>query len=264
MSSRRSSYCVVGVILIVCGHACAAPDTKSAAAAASQSQPAQEPAEFEATLTRHVSLKYLLYLPKRYERSSKKWPLVLFLHGAGERGADLEQVKKHGPPKLVAEGKKLPFILVSPQCPNGDIWHPDTLDALIGFMIEHYRVDPDRVYCTGLSMGGYGAWELAAEHPERLAAILPICGGGDADMLRICRMKGVPVWAFHGAQDPVVPVSVEKDLVAALKHCGGSVWFTIYPDAKHNAWTRTYENPEVFKWMLQQRRGKPATSAPSS
>src|SRR6476660_4445622 len=104
------------------------PDCLTAAEDASpQSRPAQEPAYFEATLTRQVSLHYLLYLPEAYEGGRRKWPLVLYLHGAGERGSDLEHLKKHGPPKLVAEGKKLPFILVSPQCPDGDIWHADTL-----------------------------------------------------------------------------------------------------------------------------------------
>jgi predicted peptidase len=260
---RRAVCCfVLGIVSI--GSTYARPPVQAEAPDPTQSRPAQTPAEFDATLTRHVNLKYLLYLPQGYERRRKQWPLVLYLHGAGERGSDLERLKRHGPPKMVAEGKKLPFILVSPQCPDGDIWHADTLDAFLGYMTEHYRVDPDRVYCTGLSMGGYGAWELAAEHPERLAAILPICGGGDADMLRICRMKSIPVWAFHGAKDPVVPIGVEEDLVKALRECGGSVWFTIYPDAKHDAWTRTYKNRKVFKWMLQQRRGRPATSAPSS
>ena len=156
----------------------------------------------------------------------------------------------------VEHGKQFPFILVSPQCPADSWWDVEELNELLGYIIEKHRVDADRVYCTGLSMGGYGSWELAARHPERFAAIVPICGGGDVVVLGICRMKHVPVWAFHGARDPVVPIEEDRRLVEALKHCGGSVQFTVYPDVEHNAWTRTYDNPKVFEWMLAQRRAR--------
>ena len=131
-------------------------------------------------ITTTVTCEYLLYLPKDYGKSERKWPLVLFLHGAGERGANLDLVKTHGPPKLIQQGKEFPFIVVSPQCPQG-IWWPeivDTLAALLDEVRENYAVDSDRVYLTGLSMGGYGTWTLACRYPERFAAIAPVCGGG--------------------------------------------------------------------------------------
>ena len=126
-----------------------------------------------------MKLNYLLFLPEGYESSGeKKWPLMLFLHGAGESGNDLEKVKLHGPPKIVGHKKDFPFIVVSPQSP-GRGWNPDTLNALLDDVVAHNRVDPDRVYLTGLSMGGFGTWALAAAHPDRFAAIAPICGGGN-------------------------------------------------------------------------------------
>jgi predicted peptidase len=177
---------------------------------------------------------------------------MVFLHGAGERGSDLEKVKTHGPPKLVAQGKVFPFILVSPQCPEGQWWDTDMLDALLDTVLAKYRVDPDRVYLTGLSMGGFATWAWAAAHPERFAAIAPICGGGDPFLA--WRLKSLPVWAFHGAKDPVVPVKMTTDMVDALKAAGGDVRVTIYPDAGHDAWTDTYNNQELYDWFLQHHR----------
>src|SRR5699024_6921671 len=124
--------------------------------------------------------EYLLYLPQDYKETGyKRWPLVLFLHGAGERGNDLEAVKKNGLPKLVEEGRDFPFIIVSPQCPAGLWWSTDDLNLLLNDLIQRYEVDIDRIYATGLSMGGFGTWEMAIRFPDRFAAIAPICGGGD-------------------------------------------------------------------------------------
>ena len=127
-----------------------------------------------------MKIDYLLYLPKDYGKTQDKWPLMIFLHGAGERGSDLNKVKVHGPPKLVERGKGLPFIIVSPQCPSGHWWPTkvETVMALIDDIVEKYNVDESRIYLTGLSMGGYGTWAIACAHPERFAAIVPICGGG--------------------------------------------------------------------------------------
>jgi predicted peptidase len=125
-----------------------------------------------------VEMGYLLYLPKNYD-TKESWPLVLFLHGAGERGDDLELVKKHGPPKLISEGKEFPFIVVSPQCPKDRWWEPIELIALLDDLQSKLKVDEDRIYLTGLSMGGFGTWRLAAFAPDRLATIAPICGGGE-------------------------------------------------------------------------------------
>jgi predicted peptidase len=210
---------------------------------------------FQKEMTKTVSLRYLLYLPKGYgEKKDQKWPLILFLHGAGERGSDLELVKKHGPPKLVDQGKELPFIIVSPQCPAGT-WWTEELDALVALLDDvqsRYAVDPDRVYLTGLSMGGFGSWALGCRHPERFAAMAPICGGGDWFLAE--RLKNVPVWVFHGAKDPVVPLRESTEMVDALKRAGGDVQLTVYPEAQHDSWTETYNNPKLFEWFLSHRR----------
>ena len=198
-----------------------------------------------------VKLDYLLYLPKGYEQQAS-WPLMLFLHGAGERGSDIEVVKKHGPPKLIAGGKDFPFIVVSPQCPKEMWWEPIELVALLDEISSKYKVDADRVYVTGLSMGGFGSWRLAAYAPQRLAAIAPICGGGESYWTK--QFVHLPVWAFHGAKDTGVPLERSQAMIDALKKNGGEPKLTIYPEAGHDSWTATYENPEFYEWILAQKR----------
>jgi predicted peptidase len=207
---------------------------------------------FDATVTRKLTLRYLLYLPEGYDPGGKPWPLVLFLHGSGERGAELSAVTHQGLPKL-AGGKSLPFILVAPQVPAGELWSADALKALLDDLQTRLRVDPDRVYLTGLSMGAFGAWDLAIANPDRFAALLVISGGGNP--VEVCRLKGVPVWIFHGRKDDVIPVSWAEELGKRLQRCAGNVKVTIYPDAGHDAWSRTYEDPAVLEWLLAQRRG---------
>ena len=211
----------------------------------------QRPEHFEREITVPAALDYLLFRPAGYEQSQKKWPLMLFLHGAGESGRDLAKVKTHGPPKLVETKPDFPFILVSPQSP-GRGWNPDVLNALLDDLVRTYRVDPDRVYLTGLSMGGFGTWELAAAHPEKFAAIAPICGGGNPQNAK--KLARLPIWVFHGAKDPVVPVRRSQEMVDALKAAGANVKFTVYPEAHHDSWTETYANPEFYQWLLEQKR----------
>ena len=202
-------------------------------------------------------LRYLLSLPQGYEAdTTKRWPLMLFLHGSGERGDDLSKVKVHGPPKLVAEGRQFPFIIVSPQCPNGQWWFPQQLGELLDSISAQYRVDADRIYVTGLSMGGRGTWDLAMEYPDRFAAIAPIAGWGDE--YDVERVTHLPVWAFHGDKDAAVPMELGQRTVEALKKAGGDVQFTIYPNVEHDSWTATYENQDLYDWFLQHRRGAPA------
>ncbi len=208
-----------------------------------------------------VTLKYLLYLPEDYAQKDA-WPLLLFLHGAGERGDDLDRVKVHGPPKLIAAGKQFPLVCVSPQCPANRWWQSEDLTALVDEILEKYKVDKDRVYVTGLSMGGFGTWSLAAATPERFAALVPICGGGDPIWAR--RISHIPVWVFHGAKDSVVPLERSERMVEALQKAGGQVKFTVFPDAGHDSWTAAYNNPELYEWLLQQKRaaGKPGRAKP--
>lgn len=211
----------------------------------------QQHLKLEKEIKLKVELQYLLYLPEDYEKAEKEYPLVLFLHGAGERGNDIELVKRNGPPKLIEEGKNFPFILVSPQCPEQTRWNyqTQTLIALLDEIESKYRVDKNRIYVTGLSMGGQGTWSLALTQPNRFAAIAPICGW--TDTWEVCKIKHLPVWVFHGAKDNVVPVTESQQMFDALKQCGAeNIKLTIYPEANHDAWTETYNNPELYNWLL--------------
>jgi len=232
--------------------------------------PGQQARVFRGPVVQPVQLQYLLALPEGYdEDKQKKWPLVLFLHGMGERGSTLTNVAVHGPPKLVAQGRKFPFILVAPQCPLGDFWHAEQLIALLDDVKKQYRVDDDRVSVTGLSMGGYGTWELATTFPQYFAAAAPICGGGGiipiaaANADRRANIKALPIWAFHGAKDNIVPLSESESMVNQLKRIGNNAKLTVYPNANHDSWTETYNNPELYSWLLQQTR-QPAVKSWSS
>jgi predicted peptidase len=196
-------------------------------------------------------MNYLLYLPENYE-ARESWPLLLFLHGSGERGDDLELVKVHGPPKLISQGKHFPFIVVSPQCLKKHRWQATELTTLLDQIEEDYKVDQDRVYVTGLSMGGFGTWSLATFAPQRFAAIAPVCGGGETYWVR--NFTHLPIWVFHGGKDKVVPVRRSQEMVDELKKKKGNVKLTIYPESQHDSWTETYDNPDLYTWLLEQKR----------
>jgi len=213
-----------------------------------------------------VKLDYLLYLPADYGKDQgKKWPLIFFLHGSGERGSDVNKVKIHGPPKLIAQNADSPvkqFIVVSPQCPSTQRgWNVFDLEALLDDVLSKYNVDQDRVYLTGLSMGGFGTWEWATRNPDRFAAIAPMCGGGNTALAR--RLKSLPIWVFHGDADPTVPVKNSDNMVEALKAAGADVKYTRYPGVGHDCWTQSYNNPELFEWFLSHHRGQAAAAAPA-
>lgn len=217
---------------------------------------------FSKQITRTLQAGYLLHLPKSYDPAgSKRWPLMLFLHGAGERGDDLSRVAVHGPPKLVKKRPDFPFILVSPQCPDGEVWSDEILLALLDSVVAEHRVDTNRVYLTGLSMGGYGTWSLGVKYPERFAAIAPICGGGEtihvllSSRSRSAALKTLGVWAFHGAKDSVVKLDESRRMVTALKAAGvKEVELTVYPESDHDAWTETYANEKLYEWFLRHAR----------
>lgn len=252
-----------GLFLTSC-HALIAAEPDTAPAAGEPSKAEASPAEpalvnsnqleklFEKEITVTAKYHYLLSLPAGYENDDRRWPLMLFLHGAGESGESLAKVKANGPPKLIAGNERaFPCIVVSPQSP-GRGWNPDYLAALLDDICATYRVDPERIYLTGLSMGGYGSWMLAAAQPNRFAAIVPICGGGnpaDADTL-----KGIPIWVFHGAEDKTVKLENSTKMVDALKAVGSDVKFTVYPGVGHDSWTETYANPELYDWLFAQKR----------
>jgi len=208
---------------------------------------------FKGRVTINVQAGYLLYLPDGYDKGSTKWPLVLFLHGSGERGTDLELVKRHGPPRLVESGRKFPFILVSPQCPEDENWSAPVLKALLDRILKTHRVDRSRLCLTGLSRGGHGTWNTAIAYPDLFAALAPVCAWGDPAGVSV--LKNVPVWAFHGKKDSTVAFERGERMVRSLEAAGGNVRFTAYPDAEHDCWTETYQNPELYEWMLRQKKG---------
>jgi predicted peptidase len=219
----------------------------------------QQAAKLDKQVTKTVQANYLVYLPKDYGKDpTQKWPVILFLHGSGERGSDINKVKLHGPPK-VAEKKNLPFVIISPQCPDGEWWKSEVVITLLDDVIEKYSVDPDRVYLTGLSMGGFGTWQTAIDYPDRFAAIAPICGGGNRFLAN--RLKNVPTWVFHGQKDQAVPFAASVEMAQALKQSGGDVRFTAYPEAGHDSWTVTYDNPQLYEWFLSHKRGEHAPAA---
>lgn len=204
--------------------------------------------------TNDGSLSYLLFEPDPgLMLPEKKRPLVVFLHGSGERGDDLDKVKKHGPPARFMEGDGLPFVLLAPQCPPGVWWDPDLVLGLIDEIIEKHDIDPDRVHLTGISMGGYGSWAILAKAPDRFASAVPICGGGDPET--VATFKDVPIWAFHGDADSVVPAEKTREMEKALREAGAKdLHATYYEGVGHDSWTRTYDNPAVYAWMMQRSR----------
>lgn len=252
MTKAIAKWLILSILLAGGTCAPARAEDKQSAAAKADPQTAQH---FEKKVgDETLEINYLLYLPSDFESDAKKtWPLLIFLHGSGEKGNNnLELVKKHGPPKLIAAGQQFPFIVVSPQAVRR--WEPETLNAMIDDLVEKRRVDKNRIYLTGLSMGGFGTWTMASKYPEKFAAIVPICGGGDTASAG--KLKDLPIWVFHGGKDTAVPVRLSEDMVKALKEAGAtSVEFTLYPDAGHDSWSASYANPKLYEWLLKQSRG---------
>ena len=217
---------------------------------------AAEPApgiQVEQTFTAEAgTLRYWLWLPK--DPPAEGAPLLVFLHGSGERGDDLAAVKRHGPPKLVESMPALQsFIVVSPQCPKDQRWDTDLVKALTDFVTERFKADRARLYLTGLSMGGYGTWAITAKYPDLFSAAVPICGGGDP--AQASRIKDLPLRVFHGARDEAVPLARSQEMVDALKAAGATdVSLTVYPDLGHDSWTLTYADPKLYEWLLTKRR----------
>ena len=214
---------------------------------------AQTQSEEKATIVRKTTLNYLLWLPSDYKKEkSKTYPILIFLHGSGERGDSLDLVKKNGPPSFVENRPDFPFIMVSPQCPEGIWWDIDDLQGMLEQLLVKYRIDPSRIYLSGLSMGGFGTWAWASKYPDQFAAIAPVCGGGDIQFAG--KIKNLPVWAFHGEADPVVPVKRTIEMVEAVNAAGGSAKMTIYPAVGHDSWINAYNEEGLYAWLLGNRR----------
>ena len=209
--------------------------------------------QMEQTFNACNQISYILSFPDGYSADGEASPLLLFLHGSGERGNDLSKVKKWGPPKLIAEGTKLPFIVVAPQCPEGQRWDSYVLKQLLDHIIANHRVDKTRIYLTGISMGGFGTWALATAFPEYFAAIVPICGGGDPQS--VYRIKDIPCQVFHGKLDKAVPEQRSAEMVEALQKMGGDVKYTILPEGDHVAsWVHAYNKADLWNWFLKHKK----------
>jgi len=218
------------------------------------SLPGQHPQALRGSITKNLSGQYLLFLPQDYGKGEKRYPLIFYLHGGSLRGNDIERVRSLGLPQLVENDKSFPFIVLSPQCPEGEIWtDTDLLIAILDDVVSQYAVDRERVYLTGHSMGGRGAWYLAYKHPDRFAAIAPM-SGGPTIAAWASRLKEMPVWAFHGAKDDLIPLAESQRMVDALKAAGNNeVKFTILLERDHYM-LDTYEKKELYDWFLQHRR----------
>ncbi len=225
--------------LLACG--CAAASAPAAVAPPESRQVAQESA----------GLRYLLHLPAAYE-SRADWPVILFLHGAGERGRDLELVKREGLPRILEALPDFPFVVVSPQEAKDRRWTADALAALLDEVASRYRVDRACVYATGLSSGAVAALELAVAHPEKVAAVAAV--SASAVPPGLCAMTDVAVWIFHNVGDEHVPAARAKRLARTLEECGGEVKRTTYPRDGHDAWTETYRRHDLYEWFLKHRR----------
>jgi predicted peptidase len=206
---------------------------------------------------RTESCRYLVVLPKGYGKEGQKWAMIMYLHSAGKRPTNLKKIWIPMPPRIREIKKNFPFIVVYPQCPKDAEgkykgWSEELLIGLLDDIESRYRADAERIYLTGISMGGMGTWNLACAHPERFAAIAPICGWSEHS--QACKIKNVPIWAFHGAKDSVVPLEESEEMVKAVNSCGGNAKLTVYPDAGHNAWAPTYKNKELYDWFLAHRR----------
>jgi len=253
--------------------------------------------------------EYLLYLPAGYEtEKGKRWPIILFLHGGGERGdglGDLDKTLKHGPiMEAWTKERDLPFVMIGPQLPDlgpgaperpaakkapaaapgrpplsrqsgsdpprwGDegppsgwwLYEKDLL-GMVDQTLRNYRTDPDRVYVTGLSYGGFGTWYMAAAHPERWAAVAPICGAGNPKLISHIAEAKLPIWIFQGGRDGVVRPEWTLASAAALESAGHpDVRFTVHEDMGHNVWIRVYEGWDLYNWFLLHRRQRPSPAA---
>ncbi|MDT7835923.1 dienelactone hydrolase family protein [Aquabacterium sp. OR-4] len=193
-----------------------------------------------------------LYEPAGYATQGRPWPLLVFLHGSGERGSELERVAAHGPPRHARAGRSYPWLMCSPQLDAGRRWQPDALHALLGALRQGWHIDATRVLASGLSLGGAGVWDWAAAHPQDLAAIAPVCGYADART--VCAARAVPVRAYHGDADSVVPLAAQQAPVAALQACGGQAELIVYPGVGHDSWTPAYNDPALQPWLLAQVR----------
>ena len=220
-----------------------------------------------------VNYNYQVFVPRNWNKN-QKWPVILFLHGYGESGDDGLLETAEGIGNAIRLGvERFPFLVVLPQCRKGDWWTNPPMEEqalkALDQSLKEFKGDPARIYLTGLSMGGFGTWDMGAKYPGRFAALVPICGGvrldhhvdgapdvaDSPDLYTTAAQKigKTPVWAFHGGADDTVPVTQSRQLVEALKAAGGNVRYTEYPGVGHNSWDKAYAEPELTTWLLSQK-----------
>jgi predicted peptidase len=202
-----------------------------------------------------ATYRYAVYVPADYD-ADREWPALLFLNGSGERGDDgMKQTQAGIGPAIRRHPERFPCIVILPQCQPDHRWeHASMVRMAMASLADAqsaYRIDPRRIALTGLSLGGFGTWKLGAEHGEKFCALGPICGGGD--VASAAALAKTPIWCFHGAADPVVPVEESRDMVAAVQAAGGDVRYIEFPGVGHNAWDPAYNNPEFVAWLLEKR-----------
>ncbi|WP_293886823.1 MULTISPECIES: alpha/beta hydrolase-fold protein [unclassified Sphingobacterium] len=203
-----------------------------------------------------VNYKHLTYLPKNYNTATSKYPLVIYLHGGSQKGNDLEKLKGYGLPYLVDKGKDFDFVMVAPQCPDGKYWSTENwFDSLYNEVTTNYRIDKSRVYVTGISMGGYGTYIAALDHPEKIAAIVPLCGGvNDSDTTRICTLKDVPILTYHGTADKEISIHETERIADFLSKCEGNIIFHRIAGEGHGIQYLYETEPWIYEWLLMQRK----------
>jgi len=244
------------------------------AGASDTAPPAEQPLiPFAEQYEARAYMPYRLLKPKDYD-PKQSYPLVLFLHGMGERGTDNSRQLINGVSEFFASEEarsKRPSFAVIPQCPDNDSWanwEPKATGLtrparaalhIVAALQKEFNIDPTRLYIGGLSMGGFGAWQIITAHPRLFAAAFPICGGGDPG--KAARLAKMPIWAFHGAEDDVVNPSLSRDMIQAIKEAGGNPRYTEYPGVGHASWERAFKEPKLLEWLFAQRLPSPAASA---
>jgi predicted peptidase len=230
--------------------------------AQSGAEPRQQAHLLDVTVTHSVRLPYLLFLPAGYGAThDTHWPLILYLHGGSLRGEDVDRLRTLGLPHKLESEPDFPFVVVSPQCASGEIWTDfEAIDALLDRVIHDYRIDPQRIYVTGHSMGGRGALYFAYRLPARFAAVLslspysPITAWG-------AKLAQIPLWLFHGTADTLAPIADTRELVQAAEAAGGHPRFDSL-DGRDHFILDVYDRPEIYRWLLQQKRNPLASQQP--
>ncbi|MCK0159275.1 prolyl oligopeptidase family serine peptidase [Allomuricauda sp. F6463D] len=219
-------------------------------ACAAQSHLVQD--EQETVITEN--LKYYLYYPEDYFETDEEYGLLLFLHGGGEAGKNIDEIKKSGPPKMLVDGTQFPFLILAPQNPYAKKWwNTDAVVQLLDSVTNTNKVDKNRIYVTGLSRGGSASWELATQYPKKFAAMAVVCGMAPLPYAHWID-KDLPIWVFHGDQDQVIGVEQSDKMVDKLREMGHNVRYTKYKDVGHNAWERAYATDSLYTWLADQKR----------